>query len=251
MNYSRQGFAIIEKVLCERDLLMARALVANLVERHRRRDPFVQAESVSLATVTRQHPQRNPDMDFCNMEDEPFIIGNLISLDTRFARLFCIEALWITAARFLRCTPGEVVFHFANVTRKPALNGPAIGWHRDADNAYFSSNDHRTLRLLLPLEQMSINNGGTSIVTGSHLPGARQTTDDENLVCIPIVVPGSCLALHSQVLHGGSPNRSASERDVIILRFGVITSELKHHADEVLSLSGRDSFINYVTNSVF
>lgn len=249
MTFALQGYAVINEMLSEPDLLLARELVARLIERHRRGDPAVITESVSVATVTRQHPQRNPDIDSRQVEDEPFIIGNLVSLDSRFARLFSIDALWSTAAKFLACTPREVVFHFSNITRKPPLKGPAVGWHRDADNTYCASTDHRALRLLLPLQQMSVNNGGTKIVAASHLPGATQTANDENFICNPTVAPRSCLVLHSEVLHGGSPNRSAAERDVIVIQFGVITSELQHRANELLSLSSRESFMNYVADS--
>ncbi|MFA6921851.1 MAG: phytanoyl-CoA dioxygenase family protein [Gallionella sp.] len=249
MTFAHQGYAVINEMLSEPDLLLARELVAHLIERHREGDPAVVTESVSVAALTRQHPQRNPGIDSRQVEDEPFIIGNLVSLDSRFARLFSINALWSTAARLLVCAQEEVVFHFSNVTRKPPLKGPAIGWHRDADNTYFASADQRTLRLLLPLQQMSVNNGGTKIVAASHLPGATQTADDENFICDPTVAPRSCLVLHSKVLHGGSPNRSTAERDVIVIQFGVITSELRHRANELLSLSDRESFMNYVGNN--
>lgn len=244
MSFAHQGYAIVNDVFSEADLLLARELVAHLVARHRKGDPAVIAESISVAAVTRQHPQRNPGIISEQVENEPFIIGNLIALDSRFARLFCIASLWTTASKLLECAREEVVFHFSNVTRKPPLNGPAIGWHRDADNSYFASVDHRTLRLLLPLQHMSGDNGGTQIVASSHLPGA--THDD--LISVPAIAPGSCLVLHSMVRHGGSPNRSNDERDVIVLQFGVISSELRHKADELLALSGREAFVKFIGN---
>jgi ectoine hydroxylase-related dioxygenase (phytanoyl-CoA dioxygenase family) len=140
--------------------------------------------------------------------------------------LFSAPTLWLWAGKLLDCASEAVVFHLSNLTRKPAGNGPAIVWHRDARNTYCAAADHRTLRFLLPLQPMSAVNGGTEIVAGSHLPGAAQTADDTHLICCPPVSPGDCLALHSEVLHGGAPNRGTSERDVIVIQFGVAGSTL-------------------------
>ncbi len=250
MTFAQQGFAVISNVLCEPDLISAREMVAELVERHRSADPAVVAESVSVGAVTKQHPHLNPGIASCQVNDEPYIIGNLVSLDPRFASLFSSEALWCAAANLLACSREDVVFHFSNVTRKPALKGSGVGWHRDSCNTYFASSDRRTLRLLLPLQPMSKVNGGTEIVAGSHLPGTSLTANDEGFIRCPLIAPGSCLALHPEVLHGGSPNRSVAERDVIVFQFGVVTSELQHRANETLSLSGRDGFMNFVENSL-
>jgi Phytanoyl-CoA dioxygenase (PhyH) len=250
MTFSRQGFTVISNVLSESELVLARELVAHLVERHRAGDQAVVAESVSVAAITSQYPQRNPGVVSSQVEQEPYIIGNLVSLDPRFAKIFSVEALWVWAGELLGCASEDVVFHFSNVTRKPSFKGPAVGWHRDADNIYFAALDRRTLRFLLPLQPMSKVNGGTEVVAGSHLPdAAAQTVESGSLVCCPSVVPGSCLVLHSEVLHGGVPNRSSTERDVIVLQFGVATSELRHQGDEVLSLSDRKAFLRFSGSS--
>jgi hypothetical protein len=243
MTYASQGYAVISAMLSAPELALARELVARLVERHRSGESTVIAESVSVAAVTRQHPQRNPGLSADQWEHEPYIIGNLLALDARFASLFSTPTLWRWAGELLGCASEAVVFHLSNLTRKPAGNGPAIGWHRDARNTYCAAEDHRTLRFLLPLQPMSAVNGGTEIVAGSHLPGAAQTAEDSNLICCPAVAPGACLALHSEVLHGGAPNRGASERDVLVIQFGVASSILTCRADELLSLSGREAFL--------
>ncbi|WP_411728012.1 phytanoyl-CoA dioxygenase family protein [Methyloglobulus sp.] len=195
--------------------------------------------------MTNQHPQRNPGVISSEMEQKPYIIGNLPSLDSRFARLFSANALWVLASDLLGCSSEEVVFHFSNITRKPSLKYPAVGWHRDANNTYFATSDRRTLRFLLPLQTMSKVNSGTRIVVGSHLPGAAQTVKHESLICCPTVAPRSCLALHSEVLHGGSPNRTSVERDVIVIQFGVATSKLLCQANGVLSLAGKNAFLHF------
>ncbi len=241
MPFASQGFAVMNDVLPGPELSLARELVSRLIARHRSGEEAVISMGVSVATVTNQHPQRNPGVVAGQWQLEPYIIGNLVSLDVRFAALFSAQSIWLCAADLLSCLQEQVVFHFSNITRKPPLAGPAVGWHRDAHNTYFASSDRRTVRLLLPLQPMNETNGGTEVVAGSHLSRA----EPEGPVCCPQVSPGSCLALHSEVLHGGAPNRSASERDVIVLQFGVVTSELQHRAAELLSLSAREDIVRF------
>jgi len=241
MDFASQGYAVIDGLLDDSSLTAARGLVDRVVRQHRAGAAAPLACGISIADVTRQHPRRNPDIDPQQWANEPFIIGDLIALDSRFAAVFCSEALWQCAAALLACTPDEVVFHFCNLTRKPNGIGPAVGWHRDASNQYFASEDNRTMRLLLPLQGMSAANGATAVVPASHLdPGA-----DIDTALIPDVPAGAGLALHAAVLHGGSPNRSALERDVIVIQFGVRGSTLRHHADETLALAGRETFLAF------
>ncbi len=250
MTFAQQGFAIIDDLLAATELVLARELVAGLIARYRSGDQAVIAESISLASITDRHPQRNPGIVSKQVAREPYIIGNLISLDSRFARIFAAELLWYWASRLLSCSQEAVVFHFSNITRKPSLTGPAISWHRDRDNTYFASSDYRMLRFLLPMQPMSQINGGTEIIAGSHLSDITWTDVEKSEICYPTVNPGSCLVLHAGVLHGGSPNRSTTERDVIVLQFGVATSALRYQADEALSLFDRETFIHFSKNNL-
>jgi ectoine hydroxylase-related dioxygenase (phytanoyl-CoA dioxygenase family) len=153
-------------------------------------------------------------------------------MDARFACIFSNPLLWKYAADLLECPVDEVIFHFANITRKPAGIGPAINWHRDANNKYIAPADHRIIRLLIPLQNMSETNGGTALLPGSHLD--KEITDLAHAV-YPWVMAGDVLAIHAEVLHGGSPNRSKEERDVMVLQFGVKASDFAHKANEKLS----------------
>ena len=238
LDFASQGYAVITGLLDDNGLASARTLVDRVVSQHRAGAATHLACGVSIADVTRQHPGRNPDIDPQAWPHEPFIISDLIALDGGFAALFHTESLWRCAARLLECEPADVVFHFCNLTRKPRGIGPAVGWHRDAGNQYFASEDNRTLRLLLPLQGMRADNGATAVVPGSHVdPGAAVDN-----ALIPDVPAGAGLALHAAVLHGGSPNRSGQDRDVIVIQFGVRGSTLSHQADEALALAGREAF---------
>jgi ectoine hydroxylase-related dioxygenase (phytanoyl-CoA dioxygenase family) len=213
--------------------------------RPEKRLSFVRSPVLTKSGGARQYclknEQSNPDIDPDRWKHEPFIIGDLIALEPRFARLLSQHSIWACVAELLECAPKQVRFHFCNLTRKPRKIGPAVGWHRDADNSYFASHDGRTLRLLIPLQLMSARNGGTAVAPGSHLH--VDSTIDNALY--PDVLPGACLALHSATLHGGSSNRSDQDRDVIVIQFGLHSSTLRCQAAETLALSTREELLAF------
>ncbi len=242
MCFVTDGFCVINGLLSEQEIELARELVRKLVARHKQGEIKVTSGSVTIASVTRSRPDRNPDVEADQHEHEPFIIGDLISLDPRFCRIIAKDEIWSHAATLLKCPQHEVVFHLSNLTRKPSGIGPAIAWHRDATNTYFASVDRRTIRMLFPLQLMSATNGGTAVLPGSHsISSTSGTPTYESTVC-PTVRQGSALALHAEVLHGSEPNRSAMERDVIVLQFGVSSSPLRYRATEFLSMSSKEQF---------
>lgn len=240
VTFATRGYAVINGLIGDQALAWARKMTDKLVERYRSGEPSVLTAGVSIGDASRQHPQRNPDVEPGRYCQEPFIIGDLVALEPGFARFFCLQSIWTCVARLLDCAPEDALFHFSNITRKPGEFGPAVGWHRDADNRYFASDDGRTLRLLIPLQLMNAGNGGTAVVPGSHL--YAETAIDT--VFYPEVPAGGCLALHSGTLHGGSPNRSQQSRDVIVIQFGVRSSHLRAHASEAMALSSREDFLN-------
>ena len=235
VKFASDGYLVIPELICEQEQAFTRALVTELVDRYRGGDPTAISAGVTISEVSRQHPQRNPGIQPDHWKREPFIIGDLLALEPRFARLLSLESIWTCVGELLECASSDLLFHFCNLTRKPSEVGPAIGWHRDADNKYFASHDGRTLRLLIPLQIMSARNGGTAVIPGSHI----QTDAPVETALYPDVAPGACLALHSATLHGGSPNRSEQERDVIVIQFGLCSSILRYQANETLSLSTR------------
>lgn len=240
-TFASQGYAVIPALIDDEHLAFVQGLVTELVSRYRAGDAAALSVGVTIGEVSRQHPHRNPGVDPQQYPHEPFIIGDLIALDARFAQFISQASIWRGVAELLGCAPAELLFHFCNLTRKPSAIGPAVGWHRDADNRYFASDDARTLRMLIPLQVMSVHNGGTAVVPGSH----RQADADIAAAIYPGVAPGAGLALHAGTLHGGSPNRSQRERDVIVVQFGVRSSTLRCKADEVMALSTREKLLAY------
>jgi hypothetical protein len=240
--FAHQGFAVIPDLLSQAEVQLAQQLVAELIVRYRSGEPSALAAGVSIASISKHHPERNPNICASLWEREPYIIGDLIAFDSRFSCLLSTQRIWQCASQLLECSLPEVVFHFTNLTRKPAGIGPALSWHRDADNTYFAAADSRTVRFLFPLQPMSETNGGTAILPGSHQALVSDTPSDFATAVCPLVTPGSGLVLHPGTLHGGSPNRSKTNRDVIVVQFGVHTSKLKYKADETLSLCSWKEF---------
>ncbi|MEF9897543.1 MAG: phytanoyl-CoA dioxygenase family protein [Pseudomonas sp.] len=244
MSFNLNGYAVVPELVTEGDLALARSLVGRLTERYRQGDVAALLAGVSISDAGRRNPQRNPGVDPEQWTQEPFIIGDLLALEPCFARLFSRESIWNCVAKLLDCMPSELLFHFSNLTRKPGMAGPAIGWHRDAQNNYFASEDGRTVRVLIALEHMSTENGGTAVVPRSHMDALAGI---EDALC-PEVSPGSCLVLHSATLHGGTPNRSGRERDVIVMQFGLRSSSLRCQASECMALSSRDELLVFASN---
>ncbi len=240
--FAADGYAVVPGLLTGRQLGLAARLSRDLIERYRAGERLVTRDAISVADVTLRHPERNPGVDAARWEAEPFIIGDLVARDVRFAQVIALPSLWKCTSFLLGCSLQDVVFHHSNLTRKPAGVGPAIGWHRDASNTYFSTTDDKTVRFLLPLQLMSEDNGGTALIPGSHeAPQGCSSTD----AIFPRVSPGSGLALHSQILHGGYPNRGSENRDVIVLQFGVASSTLAYQGNEILSLCHYSEIRNF------
>lgn len=239
VTVASHGYEVSPPIVSDIELEYARRLVMRLLDRYRRGEEAVCSAGVNIADAGRRHPQRNPGVELEQWLHEPFIIGDLLAHELGFARFFAQQTLWDYVAELFNCAPSELLFHFSNLTRKPAEIGPAIGWHRDAENTYFASQDGRTIRLLIPLQHMSAQNGGTAVVPYSHL---HANADSQTALC-PEVPTGSCLALHSATLHGGTPNRSGLERDVIVLQFGLASSPLRCMAPEKLALATREELL--------
>jgi hypothetical protein len=237
-EFSVQGYSIVPEIFDRSEVKALRQLANGLVTRHRSGDPKVLAATLSIAAAYRMQPERNPGIEPAHWEREPFIISDLIALEPGLATLFANERMWHSVAEMLQCSVVDVAFHFCNLTRKPPTAGPAISWHRDAKNTYFTVEDGRTLRLLIPLQSMSASNGGTGVVPGSHLVKSDSIDD----AIWPTVFAGTGLAIHSATLHGSSPNRSEQERDIIVIQFGWSRSCLRSRAQDVLSLASLDDF---------
>ncbi|MPS47954.1 phytanoyl-CoA dioxygenase family protein [Methylobacillus sp.] len=243
--YSTHGFQVFRRVLSPSWLQCTRDAVASIIRQYRTNAPLAQRNGVSLGEFSLAKPERNPGIDGSKLIHEPYIIGDMLTLDRRFVSLLSEYPLWSIAANLLETQAGNIIFHYANLTRKPAGIGPAISWHRDNENTYFCPEGDDFLRLLIPLQDMSQENGGTAVVPGSHLNHSMDKhTLDKDAIAHPDVEAGDVLAIHPCLLHGGSPNRSDRERDVIIVQFGIAGARFRFQEElETGALHTRATFI--------
>ncbi len=250
MYYADQGFEVFATVFETAAITMVRNAVAAACVRFRGGDEACITAGVSLASYTEQHPERNPGVAARALSGEPYILGNLAGLSEEFRTFLVHEPLWELAAMILRTDVVDVVYHFAQVIRKPARIGPAVSWHRDYPNTYVCSRTSNFVRLLVALDDMSYVNGGTGIVPESHLIDdeevwrRRDLAENGGGAVYPTMEAGQVLAIHPKAVHGGGPNRSPSDRDLLVTQFGVRSAELIHRADaEYLTLCGREEFL--------
>lgn len=197
---------------------------------------------------------RNPGIPREAIEGIPFIIGELPKFSDSIRAFLCREELWAMASDLLKSD--HVVYHFANVTRKPAFVGPNISWHRDYPNAYICTQDSaRFFRALIPLETMNRENGCTEVIPGTHrlsdetaLRLYREKRQDfDTREAIPLTSnPGDVLAIHPKIVHGGKENRSHRDRDLIVVQFGVATGAYLHRTEECFTGFAREQILRAV-----
>ncbi len=191
---------------------------------------------------------RNPGVAALGMENVPFVIGSLPAVSSDFLELILEEGLWAAAREVLESD--DVVYHFSNVTRKPALVGPNMAWHRDYPNEYMCpENADEFFRALIPLELMDCRNGCTEVIPRTHLVTdvfARDVHRDKIVdweasdAILMNAVPGDVIAIHPKVVHGGRENRSAIDRNLVVIQFGRRTDRFLWKCGELYSGLSRD-----------
>lgn len=200
---------------------------------------------------------RNPGVLPEKIVDVPFILSELPRFSPAFAQLICNDVLWELAREILQTD--SVVYHFSNVTRKPAYVGPNLSWHRDYPNEFICPKvAAKFFRMLIPLEAMVAENGCTAVIPGTHLvpdEEARNRKRDKNVdFSIDAAVdlnaePGDVIALHSKVVHGGKENRSPLDRNLIVIQFGIETDDYLSRNTELFSGLNREQIAEQLSNS--
>ncbi|MEI4522075.1 phytanoyl-CoA dioxygenase family protein [Pseudomonas sp. CCNWLW23] len=240
-SFRSDGYVVVRSLIPRQEISIAGKLVRRVIARFRSGEHIINRAGISIGDFTRIFPDDNPKINPAEWDHEPYIIRNLLSFEPLLARLFAFESIWYCASYLLDREPEDLLFHFSNLTRKSAQSGPGVRWHRDFKNTYFANESGVFLRVLIPLNSMSHINGGTTFIRGSH------TRLDNSLVdsYCPDVKPGDCLIIHSKTLHGGAPNRSKFDRDLIVLQFGLKESRLRYKANELMSLSNQEQMSKF------
>jgi phytanoyl-CoA hydroxylase len=232
MDFLEKGFQFFPQLLGRDTVAAAREEVERLCERARRGD----LDGAYPLSGLKAH--RNPGISTEDLGTEPFLLPALPAVSEVFTGILLQQNLWDAATEVLQTK--DVVYHFSNITRKPARIGPNMTWHRDYPNQYICpKNAEHFFRLLIPLEEMDLENGCTLAVPQTHLVTDELAAQEEKRKDFPIEdaeeltgKAGDAFAIHSKVVHGGTENRSNRERNLMVVQLGVKTDDHLYWAEE-------------------
>lgn len=213
----KQGFLSLDRITTDREIEWLKDIYDRIVEQMTGYSP------AKIALLAAQ--QRLP------LADGSEILVWIPSPELNFPQLidtvYFSNALKI-AAHLLNVEEKEVIGR-VRIYLKPAYCGAEMPWHQDA--AYHGSPDF--LKIWMPLDPATTENGCLHFIPGSHLGGIRphrpyyekdptgsgSIVDDvdasEAVVC-PLA-PGGATVHHCQTLHYSSPNQTARQRRALVV----------------------------------
>jgi phytanoyl-CoA hydroxylase len=177
--------------------------------------------------------------------DAIFILGDPPAFNRRFAAAIVDPAV-VDLARQLLGTQ-DIRYHFSNITMKRERVGSGISWHRDYPNAYMCPTTASFVRLMICLDGMDADNGATQFVVGSHQLSdaeakgsvSREAALDPAAVIVSAICPpGSVVAIHPKVVHGGQPNTSPRQRRNLVIQWGRADDPIATSAEGPETLTG-------------
>jgi hypothetical protein len=109
-------------------------------------------------------------------------------------------------------------------------DGVAFGWHQDASNRRYGTPQWRDpggggfVQVLIAVDAAGPDNGGLSVIPGSHLlgfvadveSGALPPVFDPDAAVTPTLEPGDVLVFGPFLIHGSAPNRGLGPRRTLI-----------------------------------
>jgi ectoine hydroxylase-related dioxygenase (phytanoyl-CoA dioxygenase family) len=155
----------------------------------------------------------------------------------------------------------DILVHSTNLFYKPPRDSGFVSWHQDAHSWRLDA--PRLVSAWIALTESNCDNGCLRVIPGSHsqpLPHASRPHPDNMLRLTALEVevdvddseavdlalaPGQMSLHHADVVHGSNPNRSASPRMGLAVRYvsPTVRQERWHHA--VLVARGENTQGNY------
>ncbi len=238
MTFFEQGYQIFSNIYKQVEIECAEQAVERICWEIRPED-LRWKRNMTLISDLGDH--RNPGLGKDVLQDIPFLIGELPAFSEGLKEFVLHQPLWDIAKDILGSD--EVVYHFSNVTRKPAYVGPKINWHRDYPNRYIcpQASSH-FFRVLIPLEGMNEENACTEIIPRSHEITDVEAIQQEKLrnfdtsASIPLETQiGDMVIIHPKLLHGGRENRSMRGRTLVVIQFGAKTDAFLYWHEELFT----------------
>ncbi|MDQ0464616.1 ectoine hydroxylase-related dioxygenase (phytanoyl-CoA dioxygenase family) [Caulobacter ginsengisoli] len=142
---------------------------------------------------------------------------HVLGEDTSFDAFIADPPLWETieghfAGKF-------ILLNFGATLLQPGADGYTLKPHRDV-RAY--SRDYRlSLNMLVMLDDFTVENGATLVLSGSHQVEAMPSLELFHQYAEPVTgKAGDILLFDSLLVHSAAPNRSAAQRRALTLCFG-------------------------------
>lgn len=241
------GYHTFSNVYRQDVIEKARHAVARICRKVRPED---EAWNRLITPLSALHEHRNPGLRQDSLQGIPFLIGELPTFSEALKEFVLHQPLWDIAQELLGSD--DVVYHFSNVTRKPAQVGPNLSWHRDYPNRYICPEKSRDfVRALIPLEGMNEENGCTEALPQSHDITDEEAIQEEKKKDFDLrrIVPldakaGDVVMIHSKLLHGGRENRSTRERNLVVIQLGVNTDAFLYWNAERFSGLTREAIMD-------
>lgn len=243
-SFDRDGIEIVQNIIPKASITTLVSMTDEILE-----NPKNIEESVTVQSVVDAKPHKLDCVIPETIPTLPFIVSDLIGLNSNFAKYFMDTAILNVVAGKLKCSTNEIVYHFSNITSKPPKYGPVISLHRDFPNSYCCPEDSNFIRVLMPLDTMSGENGGLNFIPFSHKvsdedarlkKGSKAKYVSADIKTIESK-PGDLVLLNSKTLHGSAANRSSQPRRVLVVQYGLRHSSLAYSSDEYMSLETRFS----------
>ncbi|MEO0618862.1 MAG: phytanoyl-CoA dioxygenase family protein [Pseudomonadota bacterium] len=138
---------------------------------------------------------------------------------------------------------GTVRFDHGKLNFKPPSGGAAVEWHQDW--AFYPQTNDDMLAVGVMIEDCTPENGPLMVVPGSHRGPVYDHHQDGAFVggihadelgrvienAVPLTAPAGSVSIHHvRMLHGSTPNRSASNRPLLLFNYVAVDAFPIFHA---------------------
>lgn len=216
-QYEENGYLICHSVFSNSDLTAISTMLDNLVT-----GAAESEEMAECCVFERDQPiEKRDGVAIESDNNSVFIIGDLHRFCPGLLPILITPEIVNLVSDLLGTD--DLMLHFINLTMKSAGIGSGINWHRDFPNTFICPTEPRMVRTMICVDGMSGEMGPTTFLPGSHQAAQLSLTSAEGaeeMVETATCAPGSVVAIHPLVLHGGPPNFSAAKRRNIIIQWG-------------------------------
>ncbi len=214
-TYLEAGFIVLEGVLPKADIVQAREVVTEFVERSRSvptSDPVFDLEPGHTAKDPRVRRLKEP-----------------CSLHAIFRSLGLCDAILDRVAALIG---RDIRFQTSKLNMKSARYGSPVDWHQDF--AFYPHTNDDLLAVGIALDDCTLENGCMLMIPGSHRGPIWSHHQDGLFVgavdvekpgldataAVPVPVSAGGITLHHcRTLHASAPNASQAQRRVLFLEY--------------------------------